>query len=72
MQDTEVKKSEDNNLYVVARSGRTKRPMCQHIVVVATDNTIVALCGQQLVNTSSQYTDTSLDAILCNRCMKRR
>lgn len=54
-------------LYVVARSGKAKRPTCQHILQLGQS---VAVCGYDLTMTSREYTTTRLSAILCQRCKR--
>lgn len=56
-------------IYVVARSARTSRPTCQHIVA-GTGSTLTALCGYDLYGSSRDYLPEAIPAILCLRCKK--
>lgn len=57
--------------YVVARSGKTKRPMCQHIVVDIQDGAVTTLCGHVIRGASVQYTDLPLEVLLCRSCTRK-
>ena len=57
--------------YVVARSAKSKRPMCQHVVVGLRSGLITTLCGHIITGGSSEFTDLALNSIMCQRCKKK-
>src|SRR5699024_12281722 len=59
-------------IYAVARSARTNRPVCQHLLTVVRDGQRVAACGYDLSGASVTYLEQPLAEILCMRCRQIR
>lgn len=55
----------DSNAYVVARSGNTGAPLCQH--KLKANQARYTGCGYDMTPHSVTYTKERLEAILCRR-----
>lgn len=55
-------------MFVFARSARSKRPLCQHILTNTSQSE--TLCGLDLSKCSRSYTTTKCGVLLCRTCEK--